>query len=138
MSSQEFEPTVVFQPSEAGKSNTDFSPTDEGAILLKHQAHEPGDEDQDMASPSVNAEPGKNRMSDGSSIVDMVLVYEVPDPSTVDEDDRDEEESRVKKREFYIDGLKNAGLIVEIDPLGGGQSEVSLLIIFDFQSWKQV
>ena len=126
MSSQEFQPTVVFQPGQAGTSNTDsFSPIDEGAILLKHQAHEPVDEGQDMASPSVNAEPGLNRMSDGNSIVDMVLVYEVPDPSTVDEDDRDEEESRVKKREFYIDGLKNAGLIVEIDPLGGGQSEVS-------------
>ena len=105
--------------------NGSSSPVDEGAILLEHQVNHPEGTSQNMASPSVNTEPTKNRMSDGSSVVDMVLVYEVPDPATLDkEKEQQEEADKVKKREFYIDGLKAAGLIVEIDQLGNQQSEV--------------
>lgn len=82
--------------------------------MLEHQVNPPSEEGQNMASPSVNAEPTKNKMSDGSSIVDMIMVYEVPDPSTLDsEKEKEEEDDKKKIRDFYIDGLKAAGLIIE-------------------------
>lgn len=128
MSTGELRPSVRFQPqrgNEEGSENLNSSSLDEGAILLEHQVRNPDDSEQNMASPSINTEPTHNKMSDGSSIVDMVLVYEVPDPSTLDsEKEQQEEEDKNKIREFYIEGLKAAGLLVEIDQLETGKSEV--------------
>ena len=64
-----------------------------------------------------SAEPN-NKMTDGSSIVDMVLVYEVPDPSSLDSEKKQRVEQNKKKiREFFIDGLEAAGLLVEVDQI---------------------
>ncbi|XP_028415856.1 anoctamin-4-like isoform X1 [Dendronephthya gigantea] len=127
MSTGENHPSVKYQPKkEVGNDpETNTSSLDEGAILLEHQVQHPAEDDgQNMASPSVNAEPTKNKMRDGKSVVDMVLVYEVPDPSTLDsEKEQQEEEDKRKIRDFYIDGLKAADLVVEIDQLVGAKSE---------------
>ena len=96
--------------------NSSFS--DEGAILLDNQVSSPEAGEQNMASPSVNNEVSKNKMRDGHSIVDMIMVYEIPDPSTLnDEDEIKEEDKKNKIREFYIAGLKAKGLLIEIDQL---------------------
>lgn len=96
--------------------NSSFS--DEGAILLDNQVSSPEAGEQNMESPSVNNEVSKNKMRDGHSMVDMIMVYEIPDPSTLnDEDEIEEEDKKNKIREFYIDGLKAKGLLIEIDQL---------------------
>ncbi|XP_046854915.1 anoctamin-4-like isoform X3 [Xenia sp. Carnegie-2017] len=90
----------------------------EGAILLDNQVSSPEAGEENMASPSVNNEVSKNKMRDGHSMVDMIMVYEIPDPSTLnDEDEIKEEDKKNKIREFYIDGLKAKGLLIEIDQL---------------------
>jgi hypothetical protein len=117
-----FEPRSGFRD-ESENGSTSF--LDEGAILLENQAQAPDDEGQNMASPS--AEPN-DKMSDGTSIVDMVLVYEVPDPSSLDsEKEQQEEQDKNKIREFYIDGLKTAGLVVEVDQMTTTNAEVNNL-----------
>ncbi|CAB3994319.1 anoctamin-4-like isoform X1 [Paramuricea clavata] len=96
----------------------------EGAILLENQVNTPDDEGQNMASPSVNMEPTKNKMRDGSSIVDMVMVYEVPDPSTLDtEKEQQQEADKNTIRDFYINALKAADLLVETDQLAIAKAE---------------
>ena len=90
--------------------NSSFS--DEGAILLDNQVSSPEAGEQNMESPSVNNEVSKNKMRDGHSMVDMIMVYEIPDPSTLKDDDK-----KNKIRESYIDGLKAKGLLIEIDQL---------------------
>ena len=121
MSAGDLNPSVKFQPYTRVREGTekDYSSSiDEGAILLENQVRNP-DESLNMASPSVNAEPTKNKMSDGSSIVDMVLVYEIPHPSTVDTDkERQVETDKKQIRDFYIDGLKKADLVIEVNELG--------------------
>lgn len=127
MSSGELHPSVSFHPRDTREQPNDdgSSFVDEGAILLKNQVNDPNEGEQNMASPSINAEPGTNRLRDGVSLVDMVLVYEVPDPSSIDDEkEQATEDKRVKCREFYLEGLKSAGLVIEIDQLGGGHTEV--------------
>ena len=117
MSAGVLNPSVRFQPrsdvrDESENGSTSF--LDEGAILLENQVQSPDDEGQNMAASSA----APNKMTDGSSVVDMVLVYEVPDPSSLDsEKEQQEEEDKNKIREFYIDGLKAAGLLVEVDQI---------------------
>jgi hypothetical protein len=121
-------PTVRFQAKsgvEGDSENGSSSPLDEGAILLENQVNTPNDEGQNMASPSVNMEPTKNKMRDGSSIVDMVMVYEVPDPSTLDtEKEQQQEADKNTIRDFYINALKAADLLVETDQLAIAKAEV--------------
>ena len=132
MSSPQLYPTVIFQPSETNDDANDSSlAVDEGAILLKHQVNEPREGENMTAAPSLNSEAYKNRMRDGNSMVDMVLTYALPDPAKIDTDKEIQtEEDRKAKREFYLDGLKKAGLVTEIEQLGGG-SEVCELVHFD-------
>lgn len=137
MSAGALYPTVKFQPNTSIKDDSEngcSSSVDEGAILLEHQVQSPGDEGQNMASPSINSEPTKNKMRDGSSVVDMVMVYVIPDPAKIDtEKEQQAEEDKKKIREFYIDGLKAAGLLVEVDQLGDAKSEVYIhAVIFMF------
>ncbi len=81
--------------------------------MLENQVQTP-DDGQNMASSPT--EQTNNRMQDGTSIVDMIMIYEVPDPSSLDnEEEQQEEDDKKKIREFYIDGLKTAGLLVEVD-----------------------
>ena len=139
MSAGALYPTVKFQPNTTTKDDSEngrSSSLDEGAILLEHQVQSPGDEGQNMASPSINAEPTKNKMQDGTSIVDMVMVYVIPDPATLDtEKEQQQEEDKSKIRDFYINGLKAAGLLVEVDQLQetvSSEVRYSCAVIFIF------
>ena len=139
MSAGALYPTVKFEPNTTIKDDPEngcSSSLDEGAILLEHQVQSPGDEGQNMASPSINSEPTKNKMHDGSSIVDMVMVYVIPDPAKIDtEKEQQMEEDKNKIRDFYINGLKAAGLLVEVDQLGDVKSEVYIdAYMFSFYS----
>ena len=139
MSAGALYPTVKFEPNTTIKDDPEngcSSSLDEGAILLEHQVQSPSDEGQNMASPSINSEPTKNKMHDGSSIVDMVMVYVIPDPAKIDtEKEQQMEEDKNKIRDFYINGLKAAGLLVEVDQLGDVKSEVYIdAYMFSFYS----
>ena len=125
MSAGALSTSVRFQPRRGVGDGSENGSTslivDEGAILLENQVQTP-DDGQNMASSST--EQTNNKMQDGTSIVDMVMIYEVPDPSSLDDEEEQQEEDDKKKiREFYIDGLKTAGLLVEVDTAVSYQSE---------------
>ena len=131
MSAGALSTSVRFQPRRGVGDGSENGSTslivDEGAILLENQVQTPDDDGQNMASSPT--EQANNRMQDGTSIVDMVMIYEVPDPSSLDnEEEQQEEDDKKKIREFYIDGLKTAGLLVEVDTVSHQSEDAEVYI----------